>query len=40
MDETLSIYIITIKGSSSYSLSQLFFEFHTWVRFSLEGETF
>jgi len=39
MDKTLSIYIVTIKGSSYYTLAQFFSEFHTWVRFSLEGET-
>ena len=35
MDETLSIYIIRIEGSTC----SIFSEFHTWVRFSLEGET-
>ena len=39
MDETLPIYIIRIKGYSHYTLAQFFPEFHTWVWFSLEGET-
>jgi len=37
MDETASGYIIRIKGSSYYTLAQIFPDFHTWVRFSLEG---
>ena len=39
MDETLLIHIVKIKGSSYYTPAQCFSEFHTWVRFSLEGET-
>ena len=35
MDETLSVYIIGIKGSSYYTHAQFFFS-DTWVRFSLE----
>ena len=38
MDETLSIYIIRIEGSSYYTLAQFSSEFHTWVWFSLKGE--
>ena len=40
MDETLSIYIIRIEGSSYYTLAQFSSEFHTWVQFSLKGELF
>ena len=38
MDETFSIYIIRIKGSSHYTLAQFSSEFHTWVQFSLKGD--
>ena len=40
MDETLSIYIIRIEGSSYYTLVQFSSEFHTWAWFSLKGELF
>ena len=40
MDETVSIYIIRIKGSSYYTLVQFFPEFHTWVRFSLKNKQY
>ena len=40
MDETLSIYIIGIEGSSYYTLAQFSSEFHAWVQFSLKGELF
>ena len=40
MDETVSIYIIRIKGSSYYTLAQIFPEFHTWVRFSLKDKKY
>ena len=39
MEETSSIHIIRIKGSSYYTHAQFFSEFHKWVRFSLEEET-
>ena len=40
MDETVSINIIRIKGSSYYTLVQFFPEFHTWVRFSLKNKQY
>ena len=40
MDETVSIYIIRIKGSSYYTLVQFFPEFHTWVRFSVKDKQY
>ena len=40
MDETVSIYIIRIKGSSYYTLAQFFPEFHTWVRFSVKDKQY
>ena len=39
MDETFSVYVIKIKGSSYYTLAHFFSEFHTWVRFKLRGAT-
>ena len=36
MEDTLSIYIFRIKGSSFYTLVQIFPEY-TWVRFSPRG---
>ena len=38
MDDTLSIYIIRIKGSSFYTLVQIFPEY-AWARFSQRGLT-
>ena len=37
MDETLTIYINKIKGSSNFTHAQFFSEFQTWIPFSLEG---
>ena len=37
MDETLTIYVNKIKGSSNFTHAQFFSEFQTWIRFSLEG---
>ena len=31
MNETLSVYIIRIEGSSYYTLAQFSSEFHTWA---------
>ena len=37
-ESCLSVYTITINGSSFHTLAQIFPEFHTWVQFSLKRE--